>query len=73
MFEASANTTVTKLRSEYDPWAYNLLNVNTNNQVSRLFLFLTLRCLRLDPHLTSRLVTFVPSLIQNVPFRLSIR
>lgn len=32
MFEANANSTVTKLRSEYDPWAYDILNVNGNHQ-----------------------------------------
>ncbi|XP_046599603.1 meiosis-specific coiled-coil domain-containing protein MEIOC-like [Neodiprion lecontei] len=34
MFEANANRTVTKLCAEYDPWAYDLLNVNANNQTN---------------------------------------
>lgn len=41
MFEANANGTCrTKLNDEYDPWAYDILNVNTNGQVSQLFIHL---------------------------------
>ncbi|XP_048511797.1 meiosis-specific coiled-coil domain-containing protein MEIOC-like [Athalia rosae] len=32
MFEANANSTMTKLRTEYDPWAYDILNINANNR-----------------------------------------